>query len=111
MVLDHNSQVVLTVCALCHTVCCRDSAMVQLSVLLCLIPLTLENAMMQAHVTQVGRQGARHGCSRCRQQAGSGCRGHCPTAVCSRHPSQTPTGLVWATPVCQLPVPPYQRAA
>lgn len=27
--------------------------MVQLSVLLCLIPLTLENAMMQAHVTQV----------------------------------------------------------
>jgi hypothetical protein len=34
--------------------------MVQLSVLLCLIPLTLENAMMQAHVTQVrqaGRQG------------------------------------------------------
>lgn len=30
----------------------RDSNMVQLSVLLCLIPLTLENAMMQAHVTQ-----------------------------------------------------------
>lgn len=31
---------------------CRDSAMVQLSVLLCLIPLALENAMMQAHITQ-----------------------------------------------------------
>jgi hypothetical protein len=31
--------------------------MVQLSVLLCLIPLTLENAMMQAHVTQVWRWG------------------------------------------------------
>lgn len=30
----------------------RDSAMVQLSVLLCLIPLALENAMMQAHITQ-----------------------------------------------------------
>lgn len=30
--------------------------MVQLSVLLCLIPLTLENAMMQAHVTQVGQR-------------------------------------------------------
>jgi hypothetical protein len=28
--------------------------MVQLSVLLCLIPLALENAMMQAHITQVG---------------------------------------------------------
>jgi hypothetical protein len=32
--------------------------MVQLSVLLCLIPLALENAMMQAHVTQVGWVGA-----------------------------------------------------
>jgi len=31
--------------------------MVQLSVLLCLIPLSLENAMMQAHVTQVGWEG------------------------------------------------------
>jgi hypothetical protein len=31
--------------------------MVQLSVLLCLIPLTLENAMMQAHVTQVRWRG------------------------------------------------------
>lgn len=31
---------------------CRESAMVQLSVLLCLIPLALENAMMQAHITQ-----------------------------------------------------------
>ncbi|WIA29098.1 hypothetical protein OEZ86_011609 [Tetradesmus obliquus] len=30
----------------------RHSAMVQLSVLLCLIPLALENAMMQAHITQ-----------------------------------------------------------
>eukprot|EP00775_Hariotina_reticulata_P013734 gene13734-13855_t len=30
----------------------RSNAMVQLSVLLCLIPLALENAMMQAHVTQ-----------------------------------------------------------
>lgn len=31
----------------------RNSAMVQLSVLLCFIPLALENAMMQAHITQV----------------------------------------------------------
>eukprot|EP00879_Flechtneria_rotunda_P004794 GHRR01005066.1.p1 GENE.GHRR01005066.1~~GHRR01005066.1.p1 ORF type:complete len:626 (+),score=240.90 GHRR01005066.1:617-2494(+) len=30
----------------------RGNAMVQLSVLLCLIPLALENAMMQAHITQ-----------------------------------------------------------
>eukprot|EP00877_Chromochloris_zofingiensis_P000217 jgi/Chrzof1/10196/Cz04g32100.t1 len=30
----------------------RNSAMVQLSVLLCFIPLALENAMMQAHITQ-----------------------------------------------------------
>jgi hypothetical protein len=43
----------------CSRLCCllvvahRDSAIVQLSVLLCLIPLTLENAMMQAHATQV----------------------------------------------------------
>jgi hypothetical protein len=29
--------------------------MVQLSVLLCYIPLALENAMMQAHITMVGR--------------------------------------------------------
>jgi hypothetical protein len=30
------------------------TAMVQLSVLLAFIPLALENAMMQAHITQVG---------------------------------------------------------
>ncbi len=38
--------------------CCRHSAMVQLSVLLCLIPLALENAMMQAHITQVSSRQA-----------------------------------------------------
>jgi hypothetical protein len=32
----------------------RGSAMVQLSALLAMIPLALENAMMQAHLTQVG---------------------------------------------------------
>jgi hypothetical protein len=35
----------------------RGSAMVQLSVLLAFIPLALENAMMQAHITQVGGGG------------------------------------------------------
>ena len=29
--------------------------MVQLSVLLCFIPLCLDNAMMQAHITKVGK--------------------------------------------------------
>jgi hypothetical protein len=41
-------------CAVLALLRCRHSAMVQLSVLLCLIPLALENAMMQAHITQVG---------------------------------------------------------
>ncbi len=43
----------------------RDNAMVQLSVLLCLIPLALENAMMQAHITQVGTS-------------------HCSQSICSK---------------------------
>jgi hypothetical protein len=42
----------------------RRSAMVQLSVLLAFIPMALENAMMQAHITQVGGV------------AGRGCRWH-----------------------------------
>jgi hypothetical protein len=47
--------------------CCRHSAMVQLSVLLCLIPLALENAMMQAHITQV--------CYLCTAHGAHGCQG------------------------------------
>lgn len=58
-------------CSLCNGVdandclllcACRHSAMVQLSVLLCLIPLALENAMMQAHITRVS--GNTHGDTR-----------------------------------------------
>jgi hypothetical protein len=40
---------------------CRGSAMVQLSVLLCCIPLCLENAMMQAHITRVSDGGDQAG--------------------------------------------------
>ncbi len=45
--------------------CCRDVAMVQLSVLLCCIPLALENAMMQAHITQASADGCNSGACMC----------------------------------------------